>query len=126
MFNLNERTGVEAGMASWVARHRFAGPLTWGLASGLTGGPLFFGSFLPGWAMGLAGGGAQRVWLSIGGMFAGFALVVGFVIVSSMDTCPSCVDAVIVAPFSFIFLLLPYAVGYWFGLRRRRRWESGS
>ena len=126
MFNLNDRPGVVAGMASWVARHRFAGPLTWGLASGMTFGPLFLGSFLPGWAMGLAGGGAQRVCLSIAGMFAGFALVVGLVIGSSLETCPSCVDAVIVAPFSFIFLLLPYGIGYWFGLRRHRHWEAGS
>ncbi len=114
--------GRMARAARWTARRRFVGPLSWGILSGVTLGPIVFGAAIPGYVIGRAGGGRERVLLWIGGMLLGLLLLAGWIISSSANsTCPSCVDSVIILPFTSLYLLIPYGVGHWLGRRAWRR-----
>src|SRR4051812_29432659 len=110
-------------MTAWIVRHRVAAPIGLGFVSGLLFGPLWIGSVVPGYLVGRTGLGRA---LPIVGLFAGFASSAAW-LVNGMVTsgCPSCIDAVIVLPWTFLFLLAPYATGYWLGKRSFRGSEAG-
>ena len=122
-----EETGRTARAVQWTARRRFVGPLSWGLLSGLTLGPLVFGAAIPGYIIGRAGGGRERVLLWIGGLLLGITLLIGWIIASSANSaCHSCVDSVIILPFASIYLLIPYGIGHWLGRRAWRKAQPSS
>ena len=105
---------------AWIARHRLAAPIALGFVSGLVAGPLFLGSIVPGYLVGRAGLGRGRPIL---GLFAGFVIYATWMVNGMVTSgCPSCVDAIIVLPGVFLFLLLPFALGHWLG---RRSWRAG-
>ncbi len=119
-----EASSRMARAIQWTARRRFAGPLSWGLLSGLTLGPLLFGAAIPGYVIGRAGGGRERVLLWIVGMLLGITLLIGWIIASSANpTCHSCVDSVIILPFTSMYVVIPYGVGHWLG---RRAWRQAQ
>jgi hypothetical protein len=110
-------------MTEWIVRHRVAAPIGLGFASGLVFGPLWLGTVVPGYLVGRAGLGRA---LPVVGLLAGFVCSAAW-LVNGMVTsgCPSCIDAVIVLPWTFLFLLPPYAVGYWLGKRSYRVRAAG-
>ncbi len=102
-----------------IARHRFAAPAILGVLSGLLFGPMFFGSAIPGYLVGKAGTGAR---ICAAGLFFGFAVTtVGMVNAMVASGCPSCVDALIVAPYASVFLLVPFGIGRLVGRSVARR-----
>jgi hypothetical protein len=111
-------------MTAWIVRHRVAAPMGLGFASGLVAGPLWLGSAVPGYLVGRAGLGAA---LPVGGLIAGFVCTAAW-LVNGMVTsgCPSCIDALIVLPWVFPFLLVPFGVGYWLGKRSYRAARTSS
>jgi len=58
-------------------------------------------------------------------LLAGFVVTLAWLVGQMVSSgCPSCVDALIFAPPTFGILLVPLAVGYWFGRRSHRRWAE--
>ena len=110
--------------AAWVARHRFLAPIGVGLVSGALGGPLMVGAVIPGYLVGRAGGGTERVGLAALAMVAGLVILFTAAIAGSSATCPSCVDMVIISPFVGLFLLIPFGLGRWLGERAYRRHQA--
>jgi hypothetical protein len=105
-------------LTAWIVRHRVAAPLGLGFGSGLTFGPFLLGSAIPGYLVGRAGLGGAR---SVLGLFGGFICYAAWLVNAMVASgCPSCIDAVIVLPWTFLFLLIPFAVGYWLGRRSYR------
>ena len=97
-----------------------AGAFGWGLASGLTAGPLIFGSAFAGYRVGRGGRGGGGLLLAAVGLLAGFVVTLAWLVSQMVSSgCPSCVDALIIAPPTFGILLVPLAVGYWFGRRSK-------
>jgi hypothetical protein len=76
------------------------------------------GGALPGYMVGRSGVG---LWLTVGGFVGGITVLATAAIMSSVNSCPSCVDALIVLPAVIPIYLIPFAIGYWWGRRARRR-----
>jgi hypothetical protein len=107
--------------ATWPSRHSRVVAFGWGLFSGYTFGPLIVGSAVVGYLIGKSGGGRRTLAIASLGMLAGFAITMTFLVTSMVNSgCPSCVDALIVAPGAFLFLLAPLAFGYWLSRRSTR------
>jgi hypothetical protein len=55
-------------------------------------------------------------------MLVGFSITLTLLVLSMVNSgCPSCVDGLIVAPGTFVFLLVPLTFGYWLSRRSTRR-----
>jgi hypothetical protein len=104
------------------ARHGMAAPLVLGVASGLVFGPMWIGTAVPGYVVGRTNSGAKAC---AAGLFIGFAFTMFWLVKSMVDSgCPSCVDAVLVAPYTYLLLLVPFAVGRFLGQRAGRRFAA--
>jgi hypothetical protein len=124
----NPKSGPALGQpgapGGWVertplARHPVGGPLVLGLLSGLLAvATASIGGALPGYMVGRSGVG---LWLTVGGFVGGITVLATAAIMSSVNSCPSCVDALIVLPAVIPIYLIPFAIGYWWGRRARRR-----
>ena len=100
-----------------LGQHRVAAPAILGVLSGLLYGPVLIGAVVPGYLVGKAGAGKS---ICAAAMLVGFAMTtVGMVNAMVGSGCPSCVDAMIMAPFAYVFLLVPFGVGCLLGSRRR-------
>jgi hypothetical protein len=108
--------------ATWPSRHSRVVAFGWGLFSGYTFGPLIVGSAVVGYLIGKSGGGRRNLAIASLGMLVGFSITMTFLVTSMVNSgCPSCMDALIVAPGAFLFLLGPLAFGYWLSRRSTRR-----
>jgi hypothetical protein len=102
-----------------IVRHRLAAPAILGVLSGLLFGPVLLGAAVPGYLVGKAGAGK---WICAAGLFVGFAVTtVGMVNAMVGSGCPSCVDAMIMAPVAYVFLLIPFGIGCLLGQAAARR-----
>ena len=110
--------GIFEQLAYSTVNHPIAAPLAWGLGSGLTLGPMLVGGTLAGYIVGRAGVGRG---LSILACAGGSVLSTILIIQSMLPTCPSCVDAYLVAPATIPILLIPFLIGVWLGGRARNR-----
>ena len=118
--------GQPGAPGGWVertplARHPVGGPLVLGLLSGLLAvATASIGGALPGYMVGRSGVG---LWLTVGGFVGGITVLVTAdpAIMSLVKSCPSCVDALIGLPAVILIYLIPFAIGYWWGRRARRR-----
>lgn len=113
--------------ADWTARHPVAGPIGWGLLSGVTYSGCVVGGLLAGYIVGRSGVGRG---LSIFA-FAALPLLFMILFLGSMmqgartSACPSC-DAVgtlaaLAIPFYIAIFLVPFLIGIWLGGRARNR-----
>ncbi|MEO5940634.1 MAG: hypothetical protein ABIQ76_07080 [Candidatus Limnocylindrales bacterium] len=100
------------------------GAFAWGLVSGALLGPLLIGAAFAGYRVGYTGRGFGGFAITALGLLAGSAVAMVLLINGAVKSgCPSCVDAFIVAPAAFFFLLGPLAIGYWLGRRSYDRWR---
>jgi hypothetical protein len=61
------------------------------------------------------------------GLLAGFVCYATWLVGGAVTSgCPSCIDAVIVLPWVFLVLLVPFVVGYWLGRRSYRVRAAGQ
>ena len=105
--------------AARKVRQSTASDFTWGLLSGLTLGPMWIGTGVLGFFVGRRGPGGLLT--AAFGLFIGFMAIVALIVGGSSQSCPSCIDALIVAPFTFVMLLPVLLVGHWLGIRSYRR-----
>jgi hypothetical protein len=114
--------GQPGAPGGWVertplARHPVGGPLVLGLLSGLLAVATVIGGALPGYMVGRSGVG---LWLTVGGFVGGITVLVTAdpAIISGAGLH---VDALIGLPAVILIYLIPFAIGYWWGRRARRR-----
>lgn len=105
--------------AGWTARHPRAGPVAWGLAAAVIAPLTLIGGSVPGYIVGSARLGPTGLLLSAGAFVIAFVTLLALVVSSAMSSCPSCVDALIGAPFAAALYLVPFVIGYWLGCRAR-------
>ena len=99
-------------------------PFLWALGSGLLLGPLWVGAAVVGFFIGRAGGSYRAA--ALGSLLGGVAITVFMVKAMVSSGCPSCVDALIVAPFTILVLVGTLGVGYAVGRAAGRRRERSS
>jgi hypothetical protein len=107
--------------AGWTARHPRAGPFAWGLTAAAAGLFTLIGSSVPGYIVGRAGVGRAGLVLSACAFVIGFEIVVALEISRAASSCPSCADALILAPVGSLLFLIPFVIGYWLGNRAKHQ-----